>query len=239
MGALGYVMHVPEEEKYLNTEAEIHDMLVGYLGGRAAEEIVFDTVTTGASNDIEQATGLARSMVTRFGMSKKFGLIGLESVESQYLDGRTVLNCSDATAAEIDQEVMKILKAAYDQALALLADNRDCLDKIAAFLIERETITGKEFMKILRAVQQGMDIPENLDDLVLSEDEKEVSNKQDIEMIAENNEAAKSTESVQFRPEISGQELTEDMQAPEKTEESAQTTDSDHAETEEKPGSQA
>ena len=103
MGALGYVMHVPEEEKYLNTEAEIHDMLVGYLGGRAAEEIVFDTVTTGASNDIEQATGLARSMVTRFGMSKKFGLIGLESVESQYLDGRTVLNCSDATAAEIDQ----------------------------------------------------------------------------------------------------------------------------------------
>ena len=102
MGALGYVMHVPEEEKYLNTETEIHDMLVGYLGGRAAEEIVFDTVTTGASNDIEQATGLARSMVTRFGMSKKFGLIGLESVESQYLDGRTVLNCSDATAAEID-----------------------------------------------------------------------------------------------------------------------------------------
>ncbi|HBZ31589.1 MAG TPA: ATP-dependent metallopeptidase HflB, partial [Lachnospiraceae bacterium] len=116
MGALGYVVHVPEEEKYLNTEAEIHDMLVGYLGGRAAEEIVFDTVTTGASNDIEQATGLARSMVTRFGMSKKFGLIGLESVESQYLDGRTVLNCSDATAAEIDQEVMRILKECYQEA---------------------------------------------------------------------------------------------------------------------------
>lgn len=121
MGALGYVMHVPEEEKYLNTEAEIHDMLVGYLGGRAAEEIVFDTVTTGASNDIEQATGLARSMVTRFGMSKKFGLIGLESVESQYLDGRTVLNCSDATAAEIDQEVMRILKECYQEALELLS----------------------------------------------------------------------------------------------------------------------
>ena len=156
-------LDVPEEEKYLNTEAEIHDMLVGYLGGRAAEEIVFDTVTTGASNDIEQATGLARSMVTRFGMSKKFGLIGLESVESQYLDGRAVLNCSDATAAEIDQEVMKILKAAYDQALALLADNRDCLDKIAAFLIERETITGKEFMKIYRK-EKGLPEPEEKKD---------------------------------------------------------------------------
>jgi len=153
MGALGYVMHVPEEEKYLNTEAEIHDMLVGYLGGRAAEEIVFDTVTTGASNDIEQATGLARSMVTRFGMSKKFGLIGLESVESQYLDGRTVLNCSDATAAEIDQEVMRILKECYQEALELLSANREVMDQLAAHLIEKETITGKEFMKIFREVK--------------------------------------------------------------------------------------
>ena len=143
-------MHVPEEEKYLNTEAEIHDMLVGYLGGRAAEEIVFDTVTTGASNDIEQATGLARSMVTRFGMSKKFGLIGLESVESQYLDGRTVLNCSDATAAEIDQEVMRILKECYQEALELLSANREVMDQLAAHLIEKETITGKEFMRIYR-----------------------------------------------------------------------------------------
>ena len=153
MGALGYVMHVPEEEKYLNTEAEIHDMLVGYLGGRAAEEIVFDTVTTGASNDIEQATGLARSMVTRFGMSKKFGLIGLESVESQYLDGRTVLNCSDATAAEIDQEVMRILKECYQEALELLSANREVMDQLAAHLIEKETITGKEFMRIYRQVK--------------------------------------------------------------------------------------
>lgn len=148
MGALGYVMHVPEEEKFLNTEAEIHDMLVGYLGGRAAEEIVFDTVTTGAANDIEQATGLARSMVTRFGMSKKFGLIGLESVESQYLDGRSVLNCSDITASEIDQEVMRILKECYQEALELLSSNRDVMDKLAAHLIEKETITGKEFMRI-------------------------------------------------------------------------------------------
>lgn len=153
MGALGYVMHVPEEEKYLNTQAEIHDMLVGYLGGRAAEEIVFDTVTTGAANDIEQATKLARSMVTRFGMSKKFGLIGLESIESQYLEGRSVLNCSDATAAQIDQEVMKILKECYQEALELLSANREVMDKLAEFLIEKETITGKEFMKIYREIK--------------------------------------------------------------------------------------
>lgn len=159
MGALGYVMHVPEEEKFLNTQAEIHDMLVGYLGGRASEEIVFDTVTTGAANDIEQATNLARSMVTRFGMSKKFGLIGLESVESQYLEGRSVLNCSDATAAEIDQEVMRILKECYQEALDLLSQNRDVMDKLAAFLIEKETITGKEFMKIYREIK-GIPEPE-------------------------------------------------------------------------------
>ena len=159
MGALGYVMHVPEEEKFLNTQAEIHDMLVSYLGGRAAEEIVFDTVTTGAANDIEQATNLARSMVTRFGMSKKFGLIGLESIESQYLEGRAVLNCSDATAAEIDQEVMRILKECYQEALDLLSHNRDVMDKLAAFLIEKETITGKEFMKIYREIK-GIPEPE-------------------------------------------------------------------------------
>ena len=160
MGALGYVMHVPEEEKFLNTQAEIHDMLVGYLGGRAAEEIVFDTVTTGAANDIEQATNLARSMVTRFGMSKKFGLIGLESIESQYLEGRSVLNCSDVTAAEIDQEVMKILKECYEEALALLSANREVMDKLAAFLIEKETITGKEFMRIYREIKGLPEPPE-------------------------------------------------------------------------------
>ena len=239
MGALGYVMQVPEEEKYLNTKKELEAMLVGYLGGRAAEEIVFDTVTTGAANDIEQATKVARAMITQYGMSEKFGLMGLATQEKQYLSGRAVLNCGDDTATEIDHEVMKLLHHSYEEAKRILGSHRTEMDKIAEYLIRKETITGKEFMKILRAVQQGLDIPENLDDLVLSEDEKEVSNKQDIEMIAENNEAAKSTESVQFRPEISGQELTEDMQAPEKTEESAQTTDSDHAETEEKPGSQA
>ncbi len=239
MGALGYVMQVPEEEKYLNTKKELEAMLVGYLGGRAAEEIVFDTVTTGAANDIEQATKVARAMITQYGMSEKFGLMGLATQENQYLSGRAVLNCGDDTATEIDHEVMKLLHHSYEEAKRILGSHRTEMDKIAEYLIRKETITGKEFMKILRAVQQGLDIPENLDDLVLSEDEKEVSNKQDIETIAENNEAAKNTESVPLRPEISGQELTEDMQAPEKTEESAQTTDSDHAETEEKPGSQA
>ena len=239
MGALGYVMQVPEEEKYLNTKKELEAMLVGYLGGRAAEEIVFDTVTTGAANDIEQATKVARAMITQYGMSEKFGLMGLATQENQYLSGRAVLNCGDDTATEIDHEVMKLLHHSYEEAKRILGSHRTEMDKIAEYLIRKETITGKEFMKILRAVQQGLDIPEDLDDLVLSEDEKEVSNKQDIETIVENNETAKSTESVQFRPEISGQELTEDMQAPEKTEESAQTTDADHTETEEKPGSQA
>ena len=153
MGALGYVMQVPEEEKYLNTEKEIRAMLVGFLGGRAAEEIVFDTVTTGASNDIEKATRIARAMVTQYGMSKKFGLMGLESQENQYLNGRTVLNCSDMTASEIDKEVMHILKVSYEEAKRLLSENREALDKIAAFLIEKETITGKEFMKIFHEVK--------------------------------------------------------------------------------------
>ena len=159
MGALGYVMQVPEEEKYLNTEKEIHAMLVGYLGGRAAEDIVFDTVTTGASNDIEQATKIARAMVTQYGMSPKFGLMGLATQENQYLSGRTVLNCSDATASDVDQEVMRILKEAYAEAKQLLNENRDALDQIAAFLIEKETITGKEFMKIFRRVK-GIPEPE-------------------------------------------------------------------------------
>ena len=153
MGALGYVMNVPEEEKYLSTKKELEARLVELMGGRAAEELVFETVTTGAANDIQQATNLARAMVTQYGMSEKFGLMGLESQENQYLTGRTVLNCGDATAADIDQEVMKILKSAYDEAKRLLRDDREAMDKIAAFLIEKETITGKEFMKIFREVK--------------------------------------------------------------------------------------
>ena len=153
MGALGYVMQTPEEEKFLNTKKELEAMLVGALAGRAAEEIVFETVTTGASNDIEQATKIARAMITQYGMSEKFGLIGLESVQHRYLDGRAVMNCGEATAAEIDKEVMEMLKKAYDEAKSLLTENREALDKIAAFLIEKETITGKEFMKIFREVK--------------------------------------------------------------------------------------
>ena len=163
MGALGYVMQVPEEEKYLNTQKELEAMLVGYLGGRAAEEIVFDTVTTGAANDIEQATKVARAMITQYGMSQKFGLMGLASQENQYLSGRAVLNCGDDTATEIDHEVMQLLHYSYEEAKRLLNEHREALDKIAGYLISRETITGKEFMKIFRAVEKGLEIPENLE----------------------------------------------------------------------------
>lgn len=159
MGALGYVMHVPEEEKYLNTEAELRDMLVGLVAGRAAEELVFDTVTTGAANDIEKATGIARSMVTQYGMSERFGLVGLSTVESKYLEGRDVMNCSDETAAEVDKEVIAILKESYEKAKQLLGENRELMDKLAAFLIEKETITGKEFMEIYRR-EKGIPEPE-------------------------------------------------------------------------------
>ncbi|MCI8559197.1 MAG: ATP-dependent zinc metalloprotease FtsH [Lachnospiraceae bacterium] len=162
MGALGYVMQVPEEEKYLNTKKEIDAMLIGFLAGRAAEEIVFDTVTTGAANDIEKATRLARAMVTQYGMSEKFGLMGLETKENEYLTGRTIMNCGDATAAEVDQEVMKILKVSYEEAKRLLSENREVMDKIAEFLIRKETITGKEFMKIFREAK-GIPEPEEGD----------------------------------------------------------------------------
>ena len=156
MGALGYVMQTPEEEKFLNTKKELQAMLVGMLAGRAAEEVVFDTVTTGAANDIEKATSIARAMITQYGLSEKFGLIGLESIQNRYLDGRPVSNCGQETASEIDQEVMKMLKEAYEEAKRLLSEHRNSLDKIAAFLIEKETITGKEFMEIFHEVE-GID----------------------------------------------------------------------------------
>lgn len=171
MGSLGYVMQVPEEEKYLMSKEEILTRIVSLFGGRAAEQLVFNSITTGASNDIEKATQLARAMVTQYGMTEKFGMIGLESVEGKYLDGRTVLNCGDATEAEIDQEVMRILKDCYNKAEGFLAGDRDALDSLAEFLIEHETITGKEFMKIFRKVK-GIEEPEgdNYDMLVLDID---------------------------------------------------------------------
>ncbi len=154
MGSLGYVMQVPEEEKYLMSKDELEARLVTLLAGRAAEEIVFSSITTGASNDIEKATQIARAMITQYGMSDKFGLMSLESVENPYLDGRTVMNCGDATAGEVDKEVMKLLKVCFEKAKLLLIENRDILDKIAAFLYEKETITGKEFMKIFHEVKK-------------------------------------------------------------------------------------
>lgn len=153
MGALGYVMYVPEEETYLKSKSELEDMLVSLFGGRAAEEVVFGDVTTGASNDIEKATSIAKAMVTQYGMSDKFGLVGLASVESQYLSGRASMNCGDVTASEVDKEVMNILKTSYQKAISILRENRDVMDKLAEFLIKKETITGKEFMEIVRSMK--------------------------------------------------------------------------------------
>ncbi|WP_081669042.1 ATP-dependent zinc metalloprotease FtsH [Butyrivibrio sp. VCB2001] len=157
MGALGYVMQVPEDEKFLQTKDEIIDDIIVSLGGRAAEEVIFNTVTTGAENDIEKATSMARSMITMFGMSDKFGLMQLESIQNRYLDGNRVLNCSDQTAAEVDAEVQKLLAECYAKAKKIISEHLDAMDKIAQFLIEKETITGKEFMKIYREVEN---IPE-------------------------------------------------------------------------------
>lgn len=190
MGALGYVMHVPEEEKYLNSKKEIQAMLVGYLAGRAAEELVFDTVTTGAANDIEQATRLARAMVTQYGMSEKFGLMGLAAQQDRYLTGRMVMNCGEATAAEVDTEVMRILKESYEEAKRLLGENRDVMDQIAEFLIEKETITGKEFMGIFRRCK-GIPEPEReLTQAEKLEEETEAAMAEKTEIVEEPVQAA-------------------------------------------------
>ena len=220
MGALGYVMQVPEEEKYLNTKKELEAMLVGYLGGRAAEEIVFDTVTTGAANDIEQATKVARAMITQYGMSRKFGLMGLATQENQYLSGRAVLNCGDDTATEIDHEVMELLHYSYEEAKRLLNEHREALDKIADYLIRRETITGKEFMKIFRAVERGMEIPENLDKLEILEekDSQETENKNqktEEQKVPDNSEVkeipAKSVTVSLAKPDVEEQKESQDV----------------------------
>ncbi len=192
MGSLGYVMQVPEEEKYLMSKDELEARLVTLLAGRAAEEIVFSSITTGASNDIEKATQIARAMITQYGMSDKFGLMSLESVENPYLDGRTVMNCGDATAGEVDKEVMKLLKVCFEKAKLLLIENRDILDKIAAFLYEKETITGKEFMKIFHEVKK---LPEEFgekEDAIVEEMQKiEVT---ESDMIEENSKKEEDIE---------------------------------------------
>ncbi|MBR0305867.1 MAG: AAA family ATPase, partial [Lachnospiraceae bacterium] len=196
MGALGYVMQVPEEEKYLNSKKELEAMLVVSLAGRAAEELVFDTVTTGAANDIEQATRVARAMVTQYGMSERFGLMGLATQESQYLTGRTVLNCGEATAAAIDEEVMMMLKAAYEEAKRLLSENRRAMDLIADFLIEKETITGKEFMEIFHKVQAGEDVEVQAE-----------------EVAAEENPAVETEVAAEEQPTVETEVVTEEQPA--------------------------
>lgn len=202
MGALGYVMQTPEEEKFLNTKKELEAMLVGMLAGRAAEELVFNTVTTGASNDIEQATKVARAMITQYGMSNKFGLIGLESIQSRYLDGRPVQNCGPETAAEIDREVMVMLKAAYEEAKHILMQHRNALDQIAAFLIEKETITGKEFMEILHEVE-GID-PEEAAKL-----------RKEERIIVKDAEIAEALNQITEQPETKEEKLPETEDGPE------------------------
>ena len=171
-GALGYTMQVDEGEHFLMTKSELLNKITTFTGGRAAEELVFKEVTTGASNDIEQATKVARAMITQYGMSDKFGLMGLTTQENQYLSGRAVLNCGDDTATEVDHEVMILLHNSYEEAKRLIGSHREALDKIADYLIRRETITGKEFMKIFHAVERGIEIPENLDDLVIPEEKQ-------------------------------------------------------------------
>lgn len=207
MGALGYVMQVPEEEKYLNTKKEIDAMLVGYLAGRAAEELVFETVTTGASNDIEKATRLARAMVTQYGMSEKFGLMGLETRENEYLTGRTVMNCGDATAAEVDQEVMKILKDSYEEAKRLLSENRDAMDKIAEFLIQKETITGKEFMKLFREAK-GIPEPEEESKEEVQKETSEESDKK-AENAEETGSGEETENSLEEKPQMNNENIDE------------------------------
>lgn len=206
MGALGYVMQVPEEEKYLQTKEELHNRLVGLLGGRAAEELVFGNVTTGAANDIEQATNIATNMITRFGMSKRFGLMGLATVESEYLGGGARLTCSDRTAADVDTEVMETLKECYEEAKEMLSGNRELMDKLAAHLIEKETISGKEFMKIYRA-EKGIPEPEEKEESKLQQE----TEKQE----AEQNEAKeKEAEPLQQEPEIQEREEKPVSEAP-------------------------
>ena len=257
MGALGYTMQVPEEEKYLMTKNELIAHLVTYMGGRAAEEIVFDSVTTGASNDIEQATKMARAMVTQYGMSEKFGLMGLVTVENQYLDGRASLNCGEETAAQIDQEVMKILKESYDEAKRLLTENRDILDEVSDYLYQHETITGKEFMQIFRRMK-GIPEPEEKTEAEKAAEqfqaeekqaeEKQAEQKQTQEKPEENKEevsvekeeSAKPEEKPEEKPEVKPEEKPEVVEVAE-PEEKTETTEEKpekqqvEAKTEEKP----
>ena len=183
MGSLGYTMQLPKEEKFLQSKEELETDIVTFLGGRAAEDVVFNSVTTGASNDIERATAILRSMITQYGMSDKFGMVGLESIENRYLDGRAVLNCADETAARIDEEVARRMKEYYDRAVNIIKENRDALEKIAEYLIEKETITGKEFIKMYREIK-GLPEPED-EKVDKAEANKTDDNKADVAVTEE------------------------------------------------------
>ena len=176
MGALGYTLQTPEEEKFLETKDELLAKITTFMGGRAAEQLVFESPTSGASNDIENATSIARNMVTRFGMSDKFGMMGLATVENQYLEGRASMTCGERTAAEVDQEVLRIVTECYDKATGLLEENREILDKISDYLYEHETITGKEFMKIFRDLK-GLDDPQEKKEDTSAETVEEIDDK--------------------------------------------------------------
>ena len=152
MGALGYTMQTPEEERYLMSKDEILSEIVVLLAGRCAEELIFNTQTTGASNDIERASSLARAMIAQYGMSDKFGMTALESVQNKYLDGRNVSNCSLETQTELDREIIDVIKSSHERAMEILKENSEALNRIAGFLIEKETITGAQFMSILNEV---------------------------------------------------------------------------------------
>ena len=204
MGALGYVMQVPEEEHYLNSKDELHDMIVGLLGGRAAEELKFDSVTTGASNDIERATSIARAMVTQYGMSDRFGLMGLATIESQYLEGRVALNCADETAAAVDEEVRRIIDACYEEAKNILSENLDVMDEIAAYLIKEETITGAQFMKIFREAK-GIPEPEKAEEPA-AEEKKAASGQAAATMKAKETAAPSAQESEESAGEVDSEQ---------------------------------
>ena len=179
MGALGYTLQTPEEEKFLDTKEELLAKITTYMAGRAAEEIVFQSVTSGAANDIERATNIAKSMITRFGMSDKFGMMNLVTVDSQYLDGRASMNCAEKTAAQVDREVLKIINSCYAKAVNMLTKDREVLDGISDYLFEHETITGKEFMKMFREMK-GLPEPKEEE-----ENQKDAEKGKHIDMTAD------------------------------------------------------
>jgi len=220
MGSLGYTMQLPKEEKFLQSKEELETDIVTFLGGRAAEDVVFNSVTTGASNDIERATAILRSMITQYGMSDKFGMVGLESIENRYLDGRAVLNCADETAARIDEEVARRMKEYYDRAVNIIKENRDALEKIAEYLIEKETITGKEFIKMYREIKG------------LPEPEDEKADKAEANKTGDNKADVAVTEEIKTENAVTENPVTENPEKDESTDKVVENTTENAGDTE-------